>query len=141
MYHQDGARSNTLAHDLSNTEQVPYPNGASFSPPVRAAFDRLIGTVQELISLTENVYPSWLLRSYKRELYEAARAVRMMAQHKESLHRGISEELGLIPENAGAILGNTSGRFRSAGRRARRLMHRRRRYRRSTSRRRVALRS
>lgn len=141
MFHQDGVRSSILSHDLSTSEQAPNPNDATVSPPVRGALDKLIRTVEELLSLTEDVYPSWLLRSYKRELYEAARAVRMMAQDKQLLHRGISEELGLTPENSVAIAGTTSGRCRPVGRRPRRLLHRRRRYRRSTSKRRVALRS
>lgn len=66
---------------------------------IQRSMERLIGAVEELISLTQKAYPAGLLRLYKHDLAEAARAVRDRAAKKRVLRRSILKKLRLLPEN------------------------------------------
>lgn len=87
-----------MDRDWIRNEADKGREGAHVPPTGGASMEELIRTVNELVSLTANAYPPWLLRLYKNNLYEAARAARRRAVERRMLLRSIERNLRLLSD-------------------------------------------
>ncbi|MBO8142696.1 MAG: hypothetical protein H0Z37_11080 [Firmicutes bacterium] len=109
-----------MDRDLLRNEGGEGRDGTHIPPSVEASMETLIRTVKEFIFLTANTYPPWLLRLYKRSLYEAASAARRQAVQRRRLLRSIGRNLSLLSDVSDPEAKDATARRRMPARRCKR---------------------